>query len=139
MKKIFLVIVIFAAIAASAPAANTNEGVADTVSAPAHVTTYYMEIVGSRMAARNNALAVTLELGTTLSRMAGVNAVDMRKAAQQLQFRTMVDAMNFLSENGWRLVDTYVVPSGASINYHWVVAKDVQDVHEVLDGFAPQS
>jgi len=38
----------------------------------------------------------------------------------------MVDAMNFMGENGWKFEQAYVVALGSSNVYHWLLSQIVE-------------
>lgn len=46
---------------------------------------------------------------------------------KEIKFNSMVDAMNFMGERGWRYQDSYVVTIGGSNVIHWLLYKEIAD------------
>ena len=45
----------------------------------------------------------------------------------EIKFNSMVDAMNFMGERGWRYQDSYVVTIGGSNVIHWLLYKEISE------------
>ena len=57
------------------------------------------------------------------------------KDGQEIDFNSMVDAMNYMSERGWRFQQAYSTYRGerAAIE-HWILYKDAKDKEEAREG-----
>lgn len=58
---------------------------------------------------------------------------------KEIKFNSMIDAMNYLCQFGWRFAQAYVIPHGNkdSIggNVYWILYKDVNDYSQITEGF----
>lgn len=98
-----------------------------TTSSPTESTFLYCEIIGLR---RNPiaSLEVTVDYGTPPTR-SKKNQPSTAAPARKEDFDSMVEAMNYLSRDGWELLQTYTETlEGRSIS-HWVLRKK-QDKQE---------
>lgn len=58
---------------------------------------------------------------------------------EEIEFNSMVDAGNYLSEKGWTFLQAYTsFYSGNSI-IHWIFYKDSEDPETVLDGIVTKA
>ena len=52
---------------------------------------------------------------------------------------TMIDALNYLAQFGWRFAQAYVVPRGTRDEVggttYWILYKDVDDYSQISEGF----
>lgn len=46
---------------------------------------------------------------------------------KEIKFNSMVDAMNFMGERGWRFQDSYVVTIGGHNVIHWLLYKEIKE------------
>lgn len=46
---------------------------------------------------------------------------------KEIKFNSMVDAMNFMGERGWRFQDSYVVTIGNQNVIHWLLYKEIKE------------
>ena len=53
---------------------------------------------------------------------------------QALEFNSMVDAMNYMGELGWKFVQAYVVTIGNSNVYHWLLQKELSPEEAINAG-----
>lgn len=53
---------------------------------------------------------------------------------QPLRFLTGMDAVNYLSKRGWRLVSTYYESISESESTHFVMEKSITDEEQVKEG-----
>lgn len=51
-----------------------------------------------------------------------------------INFNSMVDAMNFMGELGWKFEQAYVVTTSNQNVYHWLLSKDITDGGELEKG-----
>ncbi len=70
------------------------------------------------------------------------------KNGKEIKFNSMIDAMNYMSQFGWRFAQAYVVPSGSggkssdiSVGgtVYWVLCKDVDDYSQISEGFTTKA
>ena len=65
------------------------------------------------------------------------------KDGKEIKFNSMIDAMNYLTQFGWRFAQAYVVPKGSggkdsmsvSGTTYWILYKDVDDYRQITEGF----
>ncbi len=70
-------------------------------------------------------VVVVIDMGEN-SGLWGMNAsyiVDEK--GKPKKFNSMVDAMNYMGENGWEFMQAYVVNNGSSNVYHWLLSQTV--------------
>lgn len=51
-----------------------------------------------------------------------------------IKFNSMVDAMNYMSQFGWKFKSAYFVTVGGSNVIHWLLYKEVEDDSEIKEG-----
>lgn len=87
---------------------------------------------------------VSIDFGQStswLTSMSESRLVD--RDGKEIKFNSMIDALNYLTQFGWRFAQAYVVPSGSggkdsmSINSktYWILYKDVDDYSQITEGF----
>ena len=83
---------------------------------------------------------VSIDFGQStswLSSMSESRLVD--KDGKEIKFNSMIDALNYLTQFGWRFAQAYVVPSGSSNSIssttYWILYKDVDDYSQITEGF----
>lgn len=54
----------------------------------------------------------------------------MDDKGKNIKFNSIVDAMNYMGERGWVLVQPYVIDKVT----HWVMYKDITDKSQITDG-----
>ena len=65
------------------------------------------------------------------------------KNGKEIKFNSMIDALNYLTQFGWRFAQAYVVPKGrggkdsmsVSGTTYWILYKDVDDYSQITEGF----
>jgi len=65
------------------------------------------------------------------------------KNGKEIKFNSMIDALNYLTQFGWRFAQAYVVPKGSggkdsmsvSGTTYWILYKDVDDYSQITEGF----
>jgi len=87
---------------------------------------------------------VSIDFGQSTSWLGGMNeSMIVDKNGKEIKFNSMIDAMNYLGQFGWRFAQAYVVPSGSgskdsssiSGNVYWLLFKDVKDYSQITEGF----
>ncbi len=87
---------------------------------------------------------VSIDFGQStswLTSMSESRLVD--KDGKEIKFNSMIDALNYLTQFGWRFAQAYVVPSGSggkdsmsiSSKTYWILYKDVDDYSQITEGF----
>ncbi len=87
---------------------------------------------------------VSIDFGQStswLTSMSESRLVD--RNGKEIKFNSMIDALNYLTQFGWRFAQAYVVPSGSggkdsmsiSSKTYWILYKDVDDYSQITEGF----
>lgn len=87
---------------------------------------------------------VSIDFGQStswLSSMSESRLVD--RNGKDIKFNSMIDALNYLTQFGWRFAQAYVVPKGSggkdsmsvSGTTYWILYKDVDDYSQITEGF----
>lgn len=87
---------------------------------------------------------VSIDFGQStswLTSMSESRLVD--RNGKEIKFNSMIDALNYLTQFGWRFAQAYVVPNGSggrdnvSIGgtTYWILYKDVDDYSQITEGF----
>lgn len=113
MKKLLLLIFLFPALCFAQEAKPTNE--------------MYAEIVGTSKLFSNK-VTVEIDYGqATKFFHADKNRIVDEETGKVKVFNSMVDAMNFMGTMGWEFVQAYVITSGSTNVYHWLMKKELSD------------
>lgn len=58
---------------------------------------------------------------------------------KDIKFNSMIDALNYLTQFGWRFAQAYVVPKGSGGDVggttYWILYKDVDNYNQISEGF----
>ena len=88
----------------------------------------------------NTKVKVSIDFGQStswLSSMSESRLVD--KDGKEIKFNSMIDALNYLTQFGWRFAQAYVVPTGIGGDVggttYWILYKDVDDYSQITEGF----
>ena len=87
---------------------------------------------------------VSIDFGQStswLTSMSESRLVD--RNGKEIKFNSMIDALNYLTQFGWRFAQAYVVPKGSggkdsmsvSGTTYWILYKDVDDYSQITEGF----
>lgn len=95
---------------------------------------YYAELLGfgTNFFGLNKNVIVEVDLGQNSSRYK--NQLLLDEEGKRIKFNSMVAAMNYMGQRGWKFVQTYVVTTLNQNVYHWLMYKDVHNNHELLEG-----
>lgn len=102
----------------------------------ANETRAYCELLGtSKMF--SNKVKVTVDFGQATSFWKGNKDQQLvDENGKDIQFNSMIDAMNYMGRYGWKFIQAYAIGDARSgYVYHWLLYKDVKDEMEVFDGF----
>ncbi len=82
----------------------------------------YAELIGTRRAFSNN-ITVIIDYGQDSKLFAVERIVDPRTGKPKV-FNSMIDALNFMSENGWEFVQAYVASANNTNTFFWLLKRD---------------
>lgn len=85
--------------------------------------TIYCELVGYENIFKGT-VKVSADFGSTNMYHRETLADENGKA---ISFNSMVDAMNYMGEKGWKFEQAYVVSTQNGGVYHWLLSKDVNE------------
>ena len=105
--------------------ADTRPSVATQTTRPfdkAPVEYVYAELIGTRKAFSNN-ITVIIDYGQDSKLFAVERIVDPRTGKPKV-FNSMIDALNFMSENGWEFVQAYVASANDTNTFFWLLKRD---------------
>lgn len=82
----------------------------------------YIEIVGRGQGAFGLKITIKIDYGQrrTISQKEGTLKDELGKT---LVFNSMIDALNFLSQNGFEFVNAYAISNSAESVYHYILKK----------------
>ncbi|MDE6340117.1 MAG: hypothetical protein K2K97_10095 [Muribaculaceae bacterium] len=130
MKRILLSIALATAVAAAPGAA----AAAEPASNNAATETFYIQLVSrSRFSADRGDNFASIETGREFVQLTGMSEGLAARIGKR-RFPSLLDGLNKLAINGWRLVDASTVTQGATSTVTWTLAKTVGDRSELLDG-----
>ncbi len=92
----------------------------DTIREEVNVKYYYCELVGVQKAFSTK-VVVSIDYGQERKLFEDTRLRD--QDGKLVNFNSMVDAMNYLGEQGWEFVQAYIVVFGDTYNYHWILKK----------------
>lgn len=94
----------------------------------------YAELLGTgtNFLGLNKNVKVTVDMGQYQSATKAYTLQD--ENGKDIKFNSMVAAMNYMGQRGWKFVQTYVVTVDKQRVYHWLLYKDVKDASEIMDG-----
>ncbi len=124
MKKI-LVIMLVAIVAF---------GFSTTVSAEEQIQRVYAELLGTgtNFLNLNKNVKVSVDLGQFQSATKAYTLLD--ENGKDIKFNSMVAAMNYMGERGWKFIQAYVVTVSNQNVLHWLLYKDVTDPAQIKEG-----
>jgi hypothetical protein len=93
----------------------------------------YAELLGTatNLLGLNRNCVVTVDLGQSMEIYKTHHIID--ENGKPIKFKSMVAAMNYMGERGWKFVQAYIVTVGNQNVYHWLLYKDVSDKAEIYD------
>lgn len=127
MKRILLSLAL--ASAALAPAV-----AAEPASNNAATETFYIQLVSrSRFTSDRGDNFASIETGREFIQLSGMSEGLAARIGKR-RFPSLLDGLNTLAVNGWRLVDASTASHGGVTVVTWTLAKTVGDRSELLDG-----
>lgn len=124
MKKI-LVIMLVAVLTFS---------ISTKVSAEEPTQRVYAELLGTgtNFLNLNKNVKVSVDLGQFQSATKAYTLLD--ENGKDIKFNSMVAAMNYMGERGWKFVQAYVVTVSNQNVLHWLLYKDITDPAQIKEG-----
>jgi hypothetical protein len=134
MKKLFLLLLFTILYSVGAVA---QDEVVTSISMPEQVTgttRVYAELVGTgtNFFGTNKNVKVALDLGQYQSAFKSYNIQDENN--KDIKFNSMVGAMNYMGERGWKFVQAYIVTQSNQNVYHWLMYRDLKPGENIMDG-----
>jgi hypothetical protein len=134
MKKLFLLLLFTILYSVGAVA---QDEVVTSISMPeqaAGTTRVYAELVGTgtNFFGTNKNVKVALDLGQYQSAFKSYNIQDENN--KDIKFNSMVGAMNYMGERGWKFVQAYIVTQSNQNVYHWLMYRDLKPGENIMDG-----
>lgn len=99
----------------------------------------YAELLGFQKGIFSTKVTVNVDLGQSVSFWKQHKMKIIDENGKDMVFNSMVDAMNFMGERGWRFLQAYVVTEGMSNVYHWLLCKEVANNEEIKEGIRIKS
>ena len=82
----------------------------------------YVEIVGSSKMTSNK-LTISLDFGQE-NKVFSNKDTDLRdEDGKKKTFNSMIDALNFMSKNGYKFIDSYALSTGNQSVYHYLLRR----------------
>lgn len=83
---------------------------------------------------------VAIDFGQSTSWLGAMSeSMIVDENGKEIKFNSMIDAMNYLGQFGWKFAQAYVVPHGdkgdISGTVYWILYKDVDDYSQITEGF----
>lgn len=94
----------------------------------------YAELVGvaANALSFNKSVKIMVDLGQYQSAWKNYTLQDER--GRDIKFNSMVAAMNYMGERGWKFVQVYTVEDNERTCYHWLLYKDITDKAQITEG-----
>lgn len=109
-------------------------GVNTTASAEEPTHRVYAELLGTgtNFLKLNKNVKVSVDLGQFQSTTKAYTLLD--ENGKDIKFNSMVAAMNYMGERGWKFVQAYVVTVSNQNVLHWLLYKDITDQAQIIEG-----
>lgn len=94
----------------------------------------YAELLGTgtNFLNLNKNVKVSVDLGQFQSAAKAYTLLDDN--GKDIKFNSMVAAMNYMGERGWKFIQAYVVTVSNQNVLHWLLYKDVTDPAQIKEG-----
>lgn len=120
MKRLLLLLVVFVSISVSA-----------------QVRRYYCEIKGTEKDFSSD-MKIIFDFGQNSSYSLWTNLNSQMKFVDEegkvIEFNSMVDAMNFMSDKGWKFQQAYTTNRNSKSIEHWILYKDAESKEKACEG-----
>jgi len=88
-------------------------------------TEVYCMIVGTKVPFKKK-VTVQVDFGQGINGWKPKESVLKDNKGKPIKFESMIDALNYMSGQGWRFVDAYAITAGNQNVYHWIMSKTVE-------------
>lgn len=102
---------------------------------PSQARKAYAQLLGYDKGLFTNKVKVTIDFGQNVSFWKPGDMTIVDENGKDVVFNSMVDAMNFMGQCGWDLVQAFVESEGSNKVYHWILVKEVNSDEEIKAGF----
>lgn len=94
----------------------------------------YAELLGTstNFLGLNKNVKVTVDIGQYQSSFGAYTLQDEND--KDIKFNSMVAAMNYMGQRGWKFIQAYAITIDKKNVYHWLLYKDVKDTSEIMEG-----
>lgn len=123
MKKL-LTFVFLAMLVYTANAQSSNFKAANDSSAVVNSKFVYCELIGYEKVF-STSVNIQIDFGQSTKLLADKRLRD-EQTGKVKSFNSMIDAMNYMGEDGWELVQIYDKMQNETVMYHWVLKKKVE-------------
>jgi len=82
-------------------------------------------IVGTKVPFKKK-VTVQVDFGQGINGWKPKESVLKDNKGKPIKFESMIDALNYMSGQGWRFVDAYAITAGNQNVYHWIMSKTVE-------------
>lgn len=108
--------------------------VSTTASAEEPTQRAYAELLGTgtNFLNLNKNVKVSVDLGQFQSATKAYTLLD--ENGKDIKFNSMVAAMNYMGERGWKFIQAYVVTVSNQNVLHWLLYKDITDPAQIKEG-----
>lgn len=108
--------------------------ISTTASAEETAQRVYAELLGTgtNFLNLNKNVKVSVDLGQFQSATKAYTLLD--ENGKDIKFNSMVAAMNYMGEHGWKFIQAYVVSVSNQNVLHWLLYKDVTDPAQIKEG-----
>lgn len=105
-----------------------------TASAEEPTQRVYAELLGTgtNFLNLNKNVKVSVDLGQFQSATKAYTLLD--ENGKDIKFNSMVAAMNYMGERGWKFIQAYVVTVSNQNVLHWLLYKDITDPTQIKEG-----
>lgn len=124
MKKILVIMLV----------AVLTFGINTKASAEEPTQRVYAELLGTgtNFLNLNKNVKVSVDLGQFQSATKAYTLLD--ENGKDIKFNSMVAAMNYMGERGWKFIQAYVVTVSNQNVLHWLLYKDITDPAQIKEG-----
>lgn len=99
------------------------------------VKRYYLTLSTTERTLNGHNSGASIVVDNSFATKAGLTKEDLKNVARY-KFQSLTDAMNYMSDYGWRLSEAYSANLAGTTIITWIIYKDVNDVTELGEGLA---
>ncbi len=94
---------------------------------------YYLTLSTTERTLNSHNSGASIVVDNSFASKAGLTKEDLKNVARY-KFQSLTDAMNYMSDYGWRLSEAYSTNLPGAVIITWIIYKDVNDVAELGEG-----